>query len=218
MKRNSNIVLLLGLFAFSSVSCGNIAVTPQTVTPEISRAWQLTWLDQPICRPPCWQNITPGLTTRDEAVSILENMPNVEITYDKEDGLTWYFGTKKVEGGNIVTPTGGIVSSIWLGSINNDLQFKKVVEFYAFPEYVQPYDCRDGMCSTALIYPDLGMLLGVFVINENDNFTAPQIEILPETIVDRVYFTEPGAESARNLLRSGNMPPVMAWKGYGAYP
>lgn len=217
MKRNSNIVLLLGLFAFSSVSCGNIAVTPQTVTPEISRAWQLTWLDQPICRPPCWQNITPGLTTRDEAVSILENMPGIKITDNGKYGLDWGFDSK-AEGGTMRFSENDIVVSMRLGSINEDLQLKKVVEFYAFPEYVQPYDCRDGMCSTALIYPDLGMLLGVFVINENDNFTAPQIEILPETIVDRVYFTEPGAESARNLLRSGNMPPVMAWKGYGAYP
>ncbi len=29
-------------------------------------------LDNPLCAPPCWQNITPGLTTRQEALDIIK--------------------------------------------------------------------------------------------------------------------------------------------------
>jgi len=219
MKRINNIVLLLGLIACSSISCKDITVTPQIATPESTRMWQLTWLDQATCRPPCWQNITPGLTGRDKALSILENMSGVEITYNKKDGLTWYFGTKR-EGGNITASAEGIVSSIRLGSTNEDLQLNGVVAAYDFPKYVQPFDCRDGWCATALIYPDLGMLLEVFVTNENEDNAAPQIEILPETIVYRVYFIKPGIEDTLNFLRSENslLTIDMEWKGYGEYP
>jgi hypothetical protein len=219
MKKRFVISLLFGLFVFSSFSCRNATPTPKTATPEHLRMWQISWLDQSGCRPPCWQNITPGLTTRNEALAILETMPSVEITYYKEDGLTWYFGTKS-EGGNITASAEGIVSSIWLGSTNKDLQIQKVVDFYEFPKYVQPFDCRDGMCDTALIYPDLGMLLGVFVTNENESNAAPKIVILPETIVYRVHFIKPGIEDTLNFLRSENslLTIDMEWKGYGEYP
>jgi len=218
MKKIHNLALLFGLFIYSSVSCRTVGLTPKTATPENLRMWQLTWLDQPTCSPPCWQSITPGLTTRNEALTILENMPSVEITYNEEGGLTWYFGTKKGEGGNITASAGGIVSSIWLGSINEDLQIEKVVAFYNFPKYVQPFDCRDGMCDTALIYPDLGMLLAVFVTNENESNAVPRIIILPETTVYRVYFIEPGKERSQNFLRSDITPLMLEWKGYGEYP
>jgi hypothetical protein len=79
----TNIILLLGLFAILCVSCkDSVVTTPRTVTPENSNNWQTAWLDQPVCKLPCWQNITPGVTTRDEAVSILENTPGIVITYN----------------------------------------------------------------------------------------------------------------------------------------
>lgn len=218
MKR-INIALLLGLFAYLSVSCESVKIEPKTATPENSKLWQLTWLDQPICKPPCWQHITPGVTTRNEALVILENMPEVEITYNEKNGLAWYFGTKD-EGGSIVISEAGLVLSIRLASINEDQQLENVVAVYAFPTYVQPYDCRNGMCETTLIYPALGMLLAVIVENANEDNLDPQIKILPETIVYRVHFTERGIRNTQNLLRSENSLLIldMEWKGYGDYP
>lgn len=218
MKR-INMILLLGMFAISSVSCGSVNIEPKTATPENSKLWQLTWLDQAICKPPCWQNITPGLTTRDEVLSILENMPEVKITYSTKDELGWDFDTS-TEGGIIRFSESGLVVFVWLTSTNEDLQLEKVVAVYGFPEIAQPFDCRNGMCDTALIYPDQGMLLLVFVDNEKEANVVPQIEILPETIVYRVYFTEPSIENTQNFLRSENTLLIldMEWKGFGEYP
>jgi hypothetical protein len=217
MKRITNTLLLLGSFIILTASCGRSIVTAKTATPENSRNWQTAWLDQPVCKPPCWQNITPGVTTRDEAVLILENTPGVAITYNKKSGLSWNFGTK-AEGGNIIVSEDGIVSGVWLGSTNENLYLKKVTAAYSFPKYVKPYDCRVGMCETVLIYPDLGMLLSVFVKDARGDDEIPQIEILSETIVYRVYFIEQGMENFQKILVFQDYDLLLEWKGYGEYP
>jgi hypothetical protein len=220
MKRNVRLLVWCVLLIILGVSCesSNTNAPIPSVTPEILPNWWTAWLAQPECKPPCWQNITPGVTTRDEAVSILENTPGIVITYDKKDGLSWNFGTKTEEG-NINLSEGGIVSGIWIGSISDrKLLLKTIIASYDNPEYVKPYDCREGMCSTALVYPDLGMLLSVFVENKGANNDSPQFEILPNTVVDRVYFIEPGMENSQNYLGFQDNVPIMVWKGYGEYP
>jgi hypothetical protein len=42
------------------------------------KATQATLFDNPICKPPCWQNITPGVTTKGDALSILDKINSVE--------------------------------------------------------------------------------------------------------------------------------------------
>jgi len=217
MRKNNAFCLLSLSIIICCVSCGPVVATAITATPENSWNWQTAWLDQPVCKPPCWQNINPGVTTRDEAVSILENTPGIVITYNKKNGLSWNFGTK-TEGGNVVLSEDGIVSGVWLGSTNKNLYLKEVVAAYSFPKYVNPFDCRDGMCDTVLVYLDLGVLLTVFVENKGVNNDTPRLEILPETIVYRVYFIEPGMENSQNYLGSQDNAPIMDWKGYGEYP
>ena len=81
-----------------------------------------------------------------------------------------------------------------------------------------PDECREGMCVTDLVYPDVGMFLSVFVKNKGVGNDAPQFEILSDTVVNRVYFIEPGIEKFRNLygLQESNL--LMPWKGYREYP
>jgi hypothetical protein len=166
MKRNISLLVLFGLLILLGISCKSISrnVSTSTATPETPSDWWIAWLAQPACKPPCWQNITPGQTTRDEAVTILENTPGIVITYNnKKRGVTWNFGTKKEEG-NIFLSEDGIVSGIWIGSISDKkLLLKTIIVSYSSPKYVKPYDCREGKCVTALVYPDLGMFLSVFV-------------------------------------------------------
>jgi len=40
-------------------------------------AVQSTFFDNPICQPPCWQNITPGITTKAETLAVLSKMISV---------------------------------------------------------------------------------------------------------------------------------------------
>jgi hypothetical protein len=220
MKRNIRLLVCCGLLLILGASCkrANTSTPIPSATPEISPNWWTSWLAQPVCKPPCWQNITPGLTTRDEAAAILENTPGVVITYNNKDGLSWNFGTKTEEG-NVILSEDGIVSGIWIESVSyRKLLLKTIVVSYNEPKYVKPIDCREGKCVTALVYPDVGMFLTVFVENKKITNDPPQFEILPDTIVDRVYFMEPGIEKFQEISFIPDYGLLMKWKGYGEYP
>jgi len=213
------LLVLFGLLTILGVSCDSTNTDQASVTPEISPNWWTTWLAQPVCKPPCWQNITPGVTPLEEAVSILENTLELTITFKSEHGVDWAFARNEDEGGTLKTSQDRIVRTIWLGSRSDKKLFvKTIAASYNDPEYVKPYDCREGMCITALVYPDLGMFLSVFIENTGKDNDSPQIEILPDTIVDRVYFIEPGTESFLTLLQFQEAELLMDWKGYGEYP
>ena len=46
---------------------------------QIQPDWLKKWLNNPACKSPCFENITPGITTVDEAESILKSSPGVQI-------------------------------------------------------------------------------------------------------------------------------------------
>jgi hypothetical protein len=220
MKINIRLLVLFGLVILLGTSCKGTfrTLSTSTVTPETPSDWWIAWLAQPACKPPCWQNITPGVTSRDDAVSILKNTTGVVITYNTIRGLSWNFG-RQTEEGNIILSEDGIVTSIWIGSISDrKLLLKTIVASYNEPQYVKPLDCREGKCVTALVYPDLGMYLTVFVENRRTTNGSPQFEILPDTIINRVYFIESGIEKFEDITFIPDYGLPMKWKGYGEYP
>jgi len=207
------LLLLLGIACENTR--GNASIP--SATPESLSNWWNTWLREPACKPPCWQNITPGVTTIVRAKSILEKLPNVKVTFTSNDGIDWEFN--KDQGGTLTASEDGVVTMIWLGSVSETkLLLKTIIASYDVPKYVKPYDCREEMCSTALIYPDLGMFLSVFLENRGTNSEMFQVEIQPETVVNRVYFIEPGIKSFLNLYRLQESDTLIAWKGYDEYP
>ena len=193
--------------------------TPEIwTTPKVSAYWWTTWLTQSTCQPPCWQNIIPGVTTKDDALSNLKKMPDMKITYDTPSDIEWDFGPNETEGGWLRIQD-GIVEYVTLATVNSNLTLDKVIPYYSYPGYVVPEDCRYGMCVTVLVYPELGLVLEVFVENKGWDSHTIQVEILPDAIIDRAYFTKPGMENFRqNFLVTGEDVPVMEWKGYGEYP
>ena len=219
MKRNIIIFVLSGLLIVFGVSCNVISrnASIPTATPEIPSNWWIAWLAHPVCKPPCWQNITPGVTSRDEAASILKNTPRIVITYNNIDGLSWNFGTKTEEG-SVILSEDGIISGIWIGSRSDrKLLLKTIVASYNEPKYLKPIECREGECAIALVYPDEGMFLTVYIKYNGKVDTSPQFEILPDSIIDRVYFIEPGIEKFQEyFIQDYGLP--MKWKGYGEYP
>jgi len=153
----------------------------------------------------------------DEAISILENTPDLIITFKSDDGIDWVFRQNEDEGGTLSTSPNGIVA--WLvNTSDGTLHLETIIAFHNYPKYVKPYDCREGMCSTILIYPELGMLLSVFIRNTGTTGDVPQIEILPDTVVDRVYFIEPEMENFQTHIVFQDYDWLWEWKGYDEYP
>ncbi len=51
-----------------------------TSTPSLRQEWQYNWLKGIPCPPPCWEGITPGITTLDEAIKILKQNPQINLS------------------------------------------------------------------------------------------------------------------------------------------
>jgi hypothetical protein len=195
------------------VSCQMDTSGPSQDLPN----WWTVWINEPGCKEPCWQNITPGATSIDEAMSIIKKMPNSTVTYQKNDYIEWEYTSTKNDGGWL-SAQNGIVNFIILSSVDSKLTLEAFVALYDYPSFVVPDDCRNGMCVTALVYPDLGMFLNVFVENKGWDNSTIQVEILPVTIIDRVYFIEQGMENFQNFyLIPEDQVPIIEWNGYGNY-
>jgi hypothetical protein len=206
-----------------SVACANTSTpTPNPIpsaTLETPSNWWISWLSRPVCSPPCWQNITPGITTFDEAAATLQQTPGITITFKSKIGLDWEFS--KDEGGVLHADQAGTVQFFWLASVSdNKLSVKSIVAVYDEPDYVKPYDCGGEvtMCSIALIYPDLGMCIHIYKENKGGDAESPHFEVSATDDINRVYFFESGLENFPNLytLRENEVP--LHWKGFGEYP
>lgn len=196
--------------------CGLLIIC--TVTPDTAPNWWNSWLVEPVCKLPCWQNITPGVTTLKEARSILENLPNIKSQTKAYNSVDWRFSPNNGDGGWIGASQDGVVDLIILGG-DLEILLQTIIASYGNPKYVKPHDCRDGTCPIELIYPDLGLWVGIFVENTSGDNENPQIEISPTTVSDGVVFIKSGMENTKkNLSFFQDDRLTMDWKGYGKYP
>src|SRR5947209_4744604 len=76
-------VLFLLYIIINLSTCGEeIDSSASTITPTIGATkpapppdWQYRWLKGIPCKPPCFEGITPGKTTAEEAVKLLQQNP-----------------------------------------------------------------------------------------------------------------------------------------------
>lgn len=213
MKRIVNTLLSLFIIILGASCSRFIVVTPSSTATVIP--WWNSWLDHPACKLPCWESITPGMTTIEKALSILKNIPTIKIKYQSELGISWISKEDNTTGGFLSTDN-GVVSIIVLDSVYSKLTLEKVVATYGYPSYVEPYDCRDGMCATMLVYPDLGMFMDVFI--EDLGIGRHKVKIQPETEVGRISLIPTGLENYKKIPTFQDYGILMEWKGYGEYP
>ena len=209
-------VIILGASCQSVYSAMPVpSATPaSSATPNLLLNWWTSWLIHPVCKPPCWHNITPGVTTKDDALRIIEAAPELTITYKTKDAIEWEFNQNKEEEIGWLHISQSEKVDWLINTSGESLLLKKVIAAYGNPRLVNPFDCREGKCDTALVYPDLGMLLTVYIGNTRDN-SQPQFEILPDTDIYRVHFMEPGTENSLSAPMDKEI--LMDWKGYGIY-
>lgn len=206
--------LLILMFLFYLISCSNQNHSTQAPIRN-SFAWD-KWLEQPDCYPPCWVNITPGKTTIENALSTLENLPDVIITFQSQDMVGWEYKNPRSGAGTLIAYQ-GVITGIRVGvPPSENLELSKIFNVYHYPDYVNLYDCREGMCSTILVYIDEGMILGIYVPNYGSE-NVPRIEIASKSIVNDVWFFPSGMDGFKKSAFQ-NIDLLTAWKGYGIYP
>jgi hypothetical protein len=174
--------------------------TPPTITPTVAATsappeWFLRWFENPACSPPCWETITPGITSVGDIYSIEQQYPQMHVvTKQKGD------------------PT---ISKIYLSVPYDHVPAKLLLDKYGQPDYVRLYKCDSGVCETHVIYEKLGIVLN-FAPPYTDYQQGWTVEISPESNIFEIYFIETGLDSYWY-----NFPPdpkaIDKWKGYGAY-
>lgn len=63
------------------------AANQLAVSPEPVKDWQQRWLKNTPCKSPCWEGITLGVTTKDDAIKLLVTNPLIKansLTYDDD--------------------------------------------------------------------------------------------------------------------------------------
>jgi hypothetical protein len=92
--------------------------------------------ENPVCQPPCWENIHPGITTKEEAFRILSELDIDQEPTDFEADSSISFSTKAIDGDVLFIDDK--VSLIILSPKNN-VSLQNVIEMFGEPQSVLVY-------------------------------------------------------------------------------
>jgi hypothetical protein len=211
------ILILSGLFG-CRLFLNSGSPTPTPLPP----AWFTAWLHDPVCQPPCWEGITPGMTTMTETVKILQSLPGVKI----DDGPTRFSPHTDFQLEWSIPPTGGgMAFASDNGLINHffvkdflSTPLQKVIESYGLPDNVFITSCDVGFCVTNLIYMQTGMMVELFL--DWDRAAESDVTITPDSEVRGIEFFVPGEKGFLDAFSqySESFPRwSYPWIGYGKY-
>jgi hypothetical protein len=204
---------------FLVVSC-----TPQQKTQP---AWVARMLGNPVCLAPCWENITPGVTTRDELSQLLDQNPNFSDIKASEGVpygpvLMWCVGEPPCGNGDLSAFSAfdnkGIVQELYLGP-GTTLYLKDFIPRYGPPEKVAFSDpvSGPGYVVVDLLYPKSGLVLE-FSPKNKGSLTSPSINFSQDLDVVRIIFTVPGLDYYYSNNVIAKPLEIYYWKGYTDYP
>jgi hypothetical protein len=182
------------------------------------------------CDPPCWYGITPGTTTREEAMEILKTIPIVDMdtikslyTIPTNERIGWdgrsegmrYFGKLEF--------SSDIVKFIWL-YFDKDITFDELITVLGKPEkalifYVKGSE-RDTL-SIDVLYPSRGIWFNDYYYTLD---RKNPIQIAEDEKVQSVYYCDPEdlfvfftsgpiSDYPRDIIDKG----LQDWKGFGDY-
>ncbi len=181
-------------------------------TPELRNENLLpdsSFLDGEPCGAPCWRGITPGETTWDDALTIIEDseeLVDLEVRASEETdviGAIW----SPVDGDSccqMYSEDGEVVDIIILQTTPDDTM-GEVVEQFGDPTYLIGETLNDDQGVFTLFYPDDLMLIYAFVAGEAGEISATS------EVIGFAYFSE----SRMELLTLTN--DLHEWEGYQGY-
>ncbi len=178
--------------------------------------------NQPPCGLPCWNNITPGITSRNAAVKILKETAYIDKSSIKESGSNEFGGCRwnwKVAGRRIA-PTlsweNGVVREISLG-LTFDISIDDILKEFGPPEAVGVIEGgtpENWYWVLDMFYPQSGIQVKVYT-PDFSSLIEPSTEVgaivlfSPTSIENRL--TELYPDSTSNSLNWL----FKSWKGFG---
>ena len=220
MKPIFLICLALILLAMSTSACN----------PESDTMNKTSILDNPVCSPPCWHNIIPGRTSRDELFAALASIDNldqssiVQQDYPNNKDFNYFIH------GNLYldADSSTLVSAYTLDEIvieldffgNLNLTLEEAIEGFGEPEGVLIYHSSHGYMVINFLIPSKGIVFSFNDIGEIWKPTSiiPKLEIRSinyfspnyyEKILEMGWFSEGKWDYQESVER------IKPWKGYG---
>lgn len=175
------------------------------------------------CAAPCWQGITPGVTSRSQAMAVLQESPYIlqdtlrEAGTEERGGVTWEWRTPGRRLQPSISWRNGIVQEITLG-LTYDLTVEEILNKYGPPEALSAglggipehwYWIID------LYYPQRGLQFKAYT-REYSALFEPSTEVggvllfVPMSLEERVtaVFNDPA-------IASQVIDTIRPWQGYG---
>ena len=217
------ILLLIGMIALLLIGT--------YITTAIVQAPERRWLAQETtCSPPCWEGIIPGVTTREEALSLLdeskmttnESEEGEELYGSQVDGIVFDLRRAEGQGSGIIgiSEETELVNLIVLPFENICLE--DAIETFGEPDaiFAPLYSLLDH---AYILWEDDGIIIHFY--NRHIYPIEPDL-CMPENTQYYVYLYEPGLDRfeiplpyLQSLLELETLQDnyFHPWKGYGEY-
>lgn len=212
----------LTFLILASLFIGSCSYRPSLIPPTepLRSAWLKDFLSQSSCQPPCWENITPGITTYGDAKAKLLNNTSLKITdttnfkgkeieWDFDDGSSGLLGTE---------PTGERVEKIifYLGK-DTLVSLEDILDVVSNPSSFT-FNTSNVLkfCDFLMFFESSGMIVSSGLIpckvTEKDGVYYAEISVTPDIPIQYIdlYPKELVEKQAKMLGK-------MEWKGYGEY-
>lgn len=234
---SSNAAPVATTFVQSSVT---IVPTQLPITPPkagFSQDWKSRWLRGIPCQPPCWEGITPGTTTPDDAVKILQQNSlisaaeasiadsSLDLNYVVWDwkGLTPKPSGRVGSGGDALyhlkasNPTIYNIRPSYSISFNLD----EVIQSYGEPTHILALATPNPDLSVTydlwFVYLPYGFKLSTYMISKDGSKTP----VLSSTmLLSKLEFFAPTTQGFADAYGSQNFPRdnfLIPWQGFKDY-
>ena len=197
--------------------------------------WISKWIDMPVCAPPCWENLTPGVSSFLEAKAAINDRADIENLYlgvgplsKNQILLNWYFSDEGGSGEIFSDLEGEKISSIVLHTNPNrkkTLSLEGIVLKFGDPDEITVVHCLPEdrlICEIRLLYLENGLAVKFRSIPTYKNSKDPffYINVAPNAEVTEIMLFPPSRseyiQSTSNKIRD-DLDRVSRWDGFGKY-
>jgi len=185
--------------------------------------------DNPICPPPCWQNITPGITTKKDALNILSKISFVDqpvidmstssMGFEDQIRFSAYTGSQRHAAGSIFISGDRVVVIAFETHLGT---MQKAIDLFGDPEYILVV--QTGFFDEVTLLNTSKGISFAYKLFGYESLAASGIE--PNTEIDYVIFYDPNQFqailnskilSAYTLDSDGTKKFLRPWTGYGSF-
>lgn len=223
IKKIVLVVVVLSMLDSLAACSGEIPATDQAhITPTLSPQpdWLVRWLNEPVCQPPCWENITPGKTSFADALAIANNISGAKVSYVGDDNIRLESNQYDAFNFAVLFSQGDAnIQVIRLTTQFTSLELSEIVDRYGFPDEMIKYGLPSTEFSSVwidLLYYDLGMVITFYALPDDP---WNRVSLSPDTSIASIQFYAPQLEYYFNEPPEYgvNVSPAIKLKGYGVY-